>query len=316
MSRALYTSVSGLKAHQTKMDVISNNIANVNTYGYKTQRVTFRDSFYQSINNGSSSNAATGGLGGQNPSQVGYGVAVSTIDTNHGKTGFATTGYSNDAYINGEGMFIVGTLAAEGEGMGQIYYTRIGSFGFDESGYMVDPAGQLVCTVTVGEGDDGAYTQEDLMPIFVDTEAVGEEILPLTNITIQSNGLVTALGRDGYTYGFDGEGGVVALTGPDATEDSTDSCVAIALADVPNLGGMNMVGNGYYTPSGNAGDISYYQAGTNNMGDLKNGGLEMSGTDISQEFADMIMTQRGFQANSRIINVVDSMLEEVVNLKR
>lgn len=81
-----------------------------------------------------------------------------------------------------------------------------------------------------------------------------------------------------------------------------------------------MDGNSYYVPSGNAGltkdGLDYYQAGTNNMGSLKTGGLEMSATDISQEFSDMIMTQRGFQANSRIVSVVDSMLEEVVNLKR
>lgn len=313
MSRALYTSVSGLKAHQTKMDVISNNIANVNTYGYKTQRVTFRDSFYQSINSGSGSNAATGGLGGQNPSQVGYGVSVSTIDTNHGKTGFASTGYANDAYINGEGLYVVGTLNGEGGDMGQIYYTRIGSFGFDNSNYLVDSAGQLVCAVLVGEGEDGAYTQEDLQPIYVDMEAINEDVTPLTNITVQSDGRVTAKGNDGITYGFGEDGALVPLSGEGA---QTTGYLALALADVPNLGGMTMVGNGYYTPSGNAGDINYYQAGTNNMGDLKNGGQEMSGTDISQEFADMIMTQRGFQANSRIINVVDSMLEEVVNLKR
>lgn len=314
MSRALYTSVSGLKAHQTKMDVISNNIANVNTYGYKTQRVTFRDSFYTSLNGGSGSNAAIGGLGGQNPSQIGYGVVVGTIDTNHGKTGYASTGYANDAYINGEGLYVVGTLNGEDGEMGQVYYTRIGSFGFDEGGYMVDAAGQLVCAVTVGGDDDGAFAKEDLVPIYYDKETLDPpEALPLTNITIQSDGAITAEGKDGILYGFDGEGGIVPLSGENKAEDGF---LVIALADIPNYGGMNMIGNGYYTPSGNAGEINYYQAGTNNMGDLKNGGLEMSGTDISQEFADMIMTQRGFQANSRIINVVDSMLEEVVNLKR
>lgn len=314
MSRALYTSVSGLKAHQTRMDVLSNNIANVNTYGYKNQRVTFRDSFYQNIGSGSGSNAVNGGLGGMNPSQVGYGVAVSTIDTNHGKTGYASTGFASDAYINGEGMFIVGTLTEDGA-MGQVYYTRIGSFEFDNAGYLVDPTGQLICAVRVGEGEEGAYAQEDLLPIYYDPEEVEEGVLPLKNITIQANGVITALGTDGMTYGFDGEGGLVAMRDETGAE-VTEGFVAIALANVPNYSGMNMIGNGYYTPSGNAGEIEYFQAGTNNMGSLKTGGLEMSGTDISQEFADMIMTQRGFQANSRIINVVDSMLEEVVNLKR
>lgn len=325
MSRALFTAVSGLKSHQTKMDVIGNNIANVSTYGFKTSRTAFRDVFYQNMGSGGGSNAAIGGLGGQNPYQIGYGTMVSSIDTNQAKTGFASTGYASDCYVNGDGFFVVGTTTGE-EGdnnIGQIYYTRVGMFDFDSAGYLVDSTGQLVCGVQAGQGDTEETGQDALRPIYYDPEEQEDGVLPLKNITIGSDGVITCIGTDGITYGFSYEtpGELVPLSGDDI-EDANDiaeakkQCVAIALADISNPAGMEMVGNSYYTTTGNSGQVNFYQAGTHNLGSIKTSGLEMSGTDISQEFAEMIMTQRGFQANSRIVSVVDSMLEEVVNMKR
>lgn len=326
MSRALFTAVAGLKAHQTKMDVIGNNIANVSTYGFKTSRVTFRDVFYQNIGNGGGSNAATGGLGGQNPYQIGYGTMVATIDTNQSKTGFASTGDGRDCYLSGDGFFVVGTLNTDATGtvdtdqpMGEVYYTRLGTFDFDSAGYLVDGTGQLVCGIDSREDND----HEALRPIYYNPDretAANPERLPLKNITIGTDGLITATGNDGLTYGFsaEGDGQLIPLSGEGVTdlEASRAECVKIAVANVINPNGLEMIGNSYYKTTANAGTPEYYQAGTNNMGSIKTGGLEMSGTDISQEFAEMIMTQRGFQANSRIVTVVDSMLEEVVNMKR
>jgi flagellar hook protein FlgE len=303
------------------MDVIANNIANVNTYGYKTSRATFRDVFYQNISAGGGSNAAAGGLGGINPYQVGYGAAVASVDTNHANTGYATTNIGSDCYINGTGYFIVGSLqAGSTTDIGQVYYSRVGMFEFDEAGWLVDITGQLVCgipTPSAGSGGSGAnnsFTHAELRPIRIDYATLnGNPAMPLNNIKIGSDGVVSAVGADGITYAFTDTGDIVAISG---TTPATDGFMAIALAQVPNPAGLEMVGNSYYTTSGNTGEPLYYQTGTNNMGSLRTGGLEMSGTDISQEFADMIMTQRGFQANARIINVVDGMLEEVVNLKR
>lgn len=331
MSRALFTAVAGLKSHQTKMDVIGNNIANVSTYGFKTGRVTFRDVFYQNIGNGGGSNALSGGLGGQNPYQVGYGTMVATIDTNQTKTGFASTGIGSDCYLNGDGFFVVGTLNTDETGavntdqqIGQVYYTRLGSFDFDSAGFLVDGTGQLVCGIA-GTPDENGH--EALVPIYYNPNKTDDngatandnpDALPLKNITIGADGLISAMGNDGITYGFsaEGDGTLIALSGEGVDEDALDECVKIAVANILNPNGLEMVGNSYYTASANAGTPEYYQAGTNNMGAIKTGGLEMSGTDISQEFAEMIMTQRGFQANSRIVTVVDSMLEEVVNMKR
>jgi flagellar hook protein FlgE len=300
------------------MDVIANNIANVNTYGYKTSRATFRDVFYQNISAGGGSNAAAGGLGGMNPYQIGYGAAVASIDTNHANTGYATTNVGSDCYINGTGYFIVGALqSGSTTEFGQVNYSRVGMFEFDEAGWLVDITGRLVAGVPTGgtgSGPNDSFTQSELRPIRIDYEAAdGSGALPLNNIKIGSDGVVSAVGADGITYAFGEDGSLIAISGD---SPATDGFMAIALAQVPNPAGLEMIGNSYYTTSGNTGQPQYFQTGTHNMGSIKTGGLEMSGTDISNEFADMIMTQRGFQANARIINVVDGMLEEVVNLKR
>ncbi|MDR1070250.1 MAG: hypothetical protein LBL37_05690, partial [Gracilibacteraceae bacterium] len=216
------------------------------------------------------------------------------------------------------GYFIVGSLqAGSTTDMGQVYYSRVGMFEFDEEGWLVDITGQLVCgiqTGNTGSGANNSYEHAELRPIRIDYVALdGDPAMPLNNIKIGSDGVVSAVGADGITYAFDETGALVPISGTGA---ATDGFMAIALAQVPNPAGLEMIGNSYYTTSGNTGEPLYYQTGTYNMGSIRTGGLEMSGTDISQEFADMIMTQRGFQANARIINVVDGMLEEVVNLKR
>jgi flagellar hook protein FlgE len=300
------------------MDVIANNIANVNTAGYKASRATFRDVFYQNISSGGGSNAAIGGLGGTNPFQIGYGSSVASIDTNHANTGYSSTNIGSDCYINGTGYFTVGTLL-EGttDQFGPVYYTRVGMFEFDSAGWLVDVTGQLVCGVVVGDvgsGDNEEFLHDELHPIHIDYENVDPvEALPLNNIRIGSDGVVSAMGADGITYAFGPDGALIPISGENA-EDT--GFMAIALSNIPNPAALEMIGNSYYTTSGNTGEPQYYQTGTKNMGSIRTGGLEMSGTDIASEFADMIMTQRGFQANARIINVVDSMLEEVVNLKR
>ena len=101
MMRSLSSAVGGLRSHQTRMDTIGNNIANVNTYGFKSSRVTFSDVYYQSTSTGS---APTTQLGGTNPTQIGYGAAVATIDVLNSPSGMASTDRALDVYINGDGM--------------------------------------------------------------------------------------------------------------------------------------------------------------------------------------------------------------------
>lgn len=310
MSRALYSGVAGLKSHQTRMDVIANNISNVNSYGFKTSRVTFRDIFYQNMSSGSA--AQEGGMGGTNPSQIGYGSAVASIDRNDGRAGFANTGYAMDCYINGEGYFA--TYANDGEdGPEGILYSRIGMFGFDAAGNLVDSTGRYVVGIYNEDGLEGISGEDvdgALYKISYDPNAE-EDYLPLSNISIDQNGLITALGNDNNKYGFGEDGELVNLT-----EDPEAACLAVAIVNVDNPAGLTMEGDSYYALAPNSGRITYCLGGSNNTGSIRTGGLEMSGVDIAQEFSDMILTQRGFQANSRIITTVDSMLEEVVNMKR
>lgn len=127
MMRSLYSGVSGLKNHQTRMDVIGNNIANVNTIGYKKSRVIFKDTFYQAIRGAS---AATTERGGTNPMAVGLGVSLSSIDQIHTPTATTTTNKTEDLAVDGNGYFIL-------NGGGKSYYTRAGAFDFDESGKLV-----------------------------------------------------------------------------------------------------------------------------------------------------------------------------------
>lgn len=132
--RSLYSGVSGLKAHQTRMDVIANNIANVNTTAYKSSRVTFSDYYSQTISSGQSGNSTRGGT---NAMQIGLGSSVGSIDINMGQGSAQRTDRSLDCMINGEGFFILGSGT-------DTYFTRDGNFGLDSYGNLVTAGGMQV----------------------------------------------------------------------------------------------------------------------------------------------------------------------------
>ena len=118
MMRSLYAGITGLRSHQTRMDVIGNNIANVNTIAYKTSRVVFQDIYSQTIK---ASSAPTTNNGGTNPQQIGLGTAVASIDVLHTTNGSQYTGNTMDLSIEGDGYFVVTDV-------GGTYYTRAGNF--------------------------------------------------------------------------------------------------------------------------------------------------------------------------------------------
>ncbi len=128
MMRSMYASVSGLKVHQTMMDVIGNNISNVNTIGYKGSRVTFKEMLNQTLR-GASAPDMEQGKGGTNPLQVGLGVSLGSIDADMTSGNLLPTSKQSDVAIQGDGFFIV----SDGQ---QDYYTRVGSFSFDKEGYL------------------------------------------------------------------------------------------------------------------------------------------------------------------------------------
>jgi len=269
--RSLYSGVAGLRTHQTRMDVIGNNIANVNTYGYKSQRATFRDMYYQTTQAASE---------GKNSKQLGYGSQIGSIDTMMDQAGFASTDRPLDAYIDGEGFFVV----QDPQNTADVLYTRLGALSFmpdstDPTTFrLVDMNGNAV------KGLNGATLADVEVTNFND----------YTNVSVGSNGKIT---------GIDKTGAVQTLG-------------TIAVAKVPNPEGLSLQGNSYYRAIKNTGTIEYKEAGKEGVGGFVTGALEMSNVDLASEFTSMITAQRGYQANSRIISVVDSMLEELVNLKR
>lgn len=149
MMRSLYSGVSGLKNHQTRMDVIGNNISNVNTTGFKSSRVTFADSLSQTL---SGASAADGTKGGTNPKQIGLGSSVSAIDTLFTDGSVQSTGVNTDLCLSGSGLFIVKNGA-------DTYYTRNGNFKFDEQGYYVNSDGLKVQGWTVTKLGDAISTK-------------------------------------------------------------------------------------------------------------------------------------------------------------
>lgn len=134
MMRSMFSGVSGLRAHQTKMDVIGNNIANVNTVGFKGSTVSFQEVFSQTIQGAGS---PQGGIGGTNPRQIGLGASVSSMDVNHTKGSTQRTDNPTDLMIDGNGFFAV----TNDPTYQNRFYTRAGNFSVDKLGYMVTPGG-------------------------------------------------------------------------------------------------------------------------------------------------------------------------------
>ena len=145
MMRSLFSGVSGLQNHQTRMDVIGNNLANINTTGFKRNRVNFHDIFYQQLQGAA---RPTEVLGGVNPKEVGLGMSVASIDTIHIQGAFQTTGVPTDLAIQGTGFFVL-------DDRGSFLYTRAGSFGLDENGTLVNPANGMKVMGWMAEEVDG-----------------------------------------------------------------------------------------------------------------------------------------------------------------
>jgi flagellar hook-basal body protein len=150
MLRSMFSAVSGLRSHQTKMDVIGNNIANINTVGFKASRVTFQEVYNQTLKAASASTSATG-RGGTNAHSVGLGVSVASIDVFHTQGGAQRTDKATDLSLDGDGFFILSDGAKN-------YYTRAGNFDEDPYGYLVAANGLKVQGWTTRDSDGNIVT--------------------------------------------------------------------------------------------------------------------------------------------------------------
>lgn len=420
--RSMYSGVSGLRVHQLKMDVIGNNIANVNTIGYKRSQVTFQEVFSQVVKG---AGAPQGGRGGTNPQQIGLGLKIGSINTIFSKGASQRTDNPTDLMIDGEGFFMV----TDDPKYENIYYTRAGNFVLDKEGYLVTPDGFKVLGINesgeyapikinrsetappsasttiefIGNLDSRMQANDEFLTDTIVKDSLGNSYkvnfkftkatnanewdLDVVNVidlatgnavnpaptsstqklTFDSSGFlnsatktfeitftgmptyfgsdsgnsklvvdfskITQFANENDVKGFDvpdqnGQYGKSAgsLTGfaVDASGVITGSFTngekkplgQLALAKFDNPMGLQKVGSNFFESTPNSGEPQIGKPSSSGFGSINPGALEMSNVDLSMEFTEMITTQRGFQANSRVITTTDEMLQELVNMKR
>ncbi|MBP1931505.1 flagellar basal body rod protein FlgG [Ammoniphilus resinae] len=270
MITSLYSGISGMRGFQTKLDVIGNNIANVNTVGFKKSRVMFQDILSQTVAGATAPGDETGGI---NPRQIGLGVRTAAIDVVHSAGSPLTTNLTTDLSIDGDGYFVVAPTED-----GPQYLTRAGNFTRDANGNLVTSQGYFV---------------------------------------LSADGGIINIPREEYTsFSVDVNGNVVVTDAEGVTEPEY---AVIGTTTINNPGGLKKVGGSLYevTPNANPdGEFEILPVTENNAGAIISGQLEMSNVELTEEFSEMIVAQRGFQANARTITTSDSILEEIVNLKR
>ncbi|AGT31542.1 flagellar basal body rod protein FlgG [Geobacillus genomosp. 3] len=285
MLRSMYSGIGAMRNFQTKLDVIGNNIANVNTYGFKKGRTVFQDLMSQTISGASGPNA---GRGGTNPKQVGLGSQLAAIDTIHTQGSLQTTGRVLDLAISGDGFFILGELNNNRQLVNPLF-TRAGNFYLDKEGHIVNADGLYL----VGEGySNGTFTGFR------------------ARIQVPTDAQSMSIGADGVVNYVDSEGRLQVAG-------------RIRLAKFPNSDGLEKVGGNLFRETANSGTIIgeddewiAFPPQENGTGTIVSGALEMSNVDLAEEFTEMIVAQRGFQANTRIITTSDEILQELVNLKK
>ena len=406
MTGSMYAAIAGLKTHMQNLNVIGNNIANINTQGYKSSRSVFKSSIYTTMTGGSNGTTVTGG---RNPSQIGYGANIANIGIDMSTGNYSVTGNPTDIMIDGNGFLMVGDkdIAMNFTGQGStdvnvlksLDLTRVGDLDFKADGYLCNGDGRPVYGfLCIGYYEEG----EELPPgMKVGSPKYSDQLVPIRLPRVYTNtpedGGVSTIeigwpsnlvrgvddenaelggGENGnmhlLDYGsyIDADGNVIpseyeraSVTG--ITIDRTTGLITatcgdrnneiitigcIALGTVTNPNGVTNLGNNYYKAGEGSGDLRVSLCGgaAESMGishinsslitdeenpedgttisdalrirdsdtELISNGLEQSKTDLAQEIASMIVTQRGYQANTRIVTVTDSMLEELVNMKR
>jgi flagellar hook protein FlgE len=418
MMRSMFAAISGLKNHQTFMDVVGNNIANVNTVGFKQSRVTFQDILSQTVRGASGPQA---GLGGVNPEQVGLGVLISGIDTIQTQGTLQSTGKLTDMAIQGDGYFVMN----DGK---QNFYSRDGAFDLGIDGTMVNPSSGMHVmgwqanpltgvintalpptniTVPVGAGMTGRASTSLTVSGNLDSNTAAAGTVALSSTVYDSLGnaipvtftftksatpdqwtITAASASTSVTAGgvttlpnpasvnFNPQGRVIttapgtlqsisfglnngattpqtvtvdlsAMTQlastPSSLSSNTDGASAgslttftvgqagditgiysngykqplgqIALASFSNPSGLMKSGGNLFQSSANSGTANIGTPVSNGRGSIATGFLEGSNVDLAQQFTNMIMAERGFQANSKVITTSDEILQDLVNLK-
>ena len=344
MLRSLYSGISGMKVNQTKLDVIGNNLANVSTTAFKGSRVNFSTTISQTLG---SASAASDSLGGVNGKQIGLGEQISSIDKIMSQGSMQSTSRSLDVAVDGSGYFMVaagpeltgGTndkITIDDNGIdampanSSVAYTRDGSFVLDNEGNLLTSKGYRVLgfamkttdTKNNNNGDnirpDGTvlYVESNNNTVSVDNQLVSLKI-PDKVTKIDKAGQETKVAVKSFNISSDG-----LITGVLETGEIT-ALGQIAMSSFKNEVGLTDIGNNMYEPSGSSG-AAIISSGKNSptnrnssgYGDILQGYLEMSGVDMAEQFTDMIVATKAFQAAGKTITTGDEILSEIINLKR
>src|SRR5918911_3553248 len=418
MMRSMFSAISGLKNHQTFMDVVGNNIANVNTTGFKQSRVTFQDILSQTVRGAS---GPQGGRGGVNPEQIGLGVLISGVDTIQTQGTLQSTGKLTDMAIQGDGYFVM----SDGK---QSFFSRDGAFDVGIDGTLVNPSSGLrvlgwqadpltgavntslpACPIPIPVGAGMTGKASTTLTASGNLDAGASTTAPNNTVALQST-IYDSLGNphaisitfthtaaDTWTVGpLTSPDGTLTLTGgtplkfntagkydttpgantpgsmtlaltspngsaapftfsldmtqmtqlastPSSLSSNTDGASAgslttftvgqagditgvysngykqplgqIALASFSNPSGLVKSGGNLFQSSANSGTPSIGVPDSAGRGQIATGFLEGSNVDLAQQFTNMIMGERGFQAHSRVITTSDEILQGLVNIK-
>ena len=344
MLRSLYSGISGMKVNQTKLDVIGNNLANVSTTAFKGSRVNFSTTISQTLG---SASAASDSLGGVNGKQIGLGAQISSIDKIMSQGSMQSTSRSLDVAVDGSGYFMVATgpaltgdandsITIANNGIGNmpannsVAYTRDGSFVLDNEGNLLTSKGYRVLGFAMKTNDNnnnnnGDNIRPDGTVLYVEsnnqTEAIDDKLVSLKipdKVTkIDKAGKETQVAVKSFNISSDG-----LITGVLETGEIT-ALGQIAMSSFKNEVGLTDIGNNMYEPSGSSG-AAIISSGKNSptnrnssgYGDILQGYLEMSGVDMAEQFTDMIVATKAFQAAGKTITTGDEILSEIINLKR
>ena len=284
MMRGMFAAISGLKQHQTMLDATANDIANVNTIGYKSSRVTFADSLTQ-LQRGAAAPGTTNG--GSNAAQIGLGVTLGSVDNIMTGGATQTTGNPYDVAIQGEGMFELGQGdVSTNPNLAPTEYTRAGNFTLNSNGYLTTQSGQYVVGATAPSNNSSST------PTYINVPPGS------TNVAVGQDGSVTYTDENASSPTF----------------GQTVNAGYISLATFPNDAGLERDGGSLWSATAASGAPTTGTPSVAGFGQTLSGNLEMSNVDMATEFTNMITAERTYQANSKVITTADSMLQTLVNM--
>lgn len=272
---SFYISLSGLKAAQSDLSTISNNVANAGSTSFKRSRVSFGDIF------ASAPMQTTTQAAGQGVRQI-----ASQQQFTQGT--LETSDKTLDLAITGEGFFTVQT-PPPGQ---KITYTRNGAFGIDLNRFVVDTTGSRL-QVLEAAADGTPVNTTDLSDLVIPLTHPDDATVQLSSVGVSETGLVTATFADG----------------------SIENLGIIAMATFPSQEGLRQQGDAHWTPTQKSGEATYGPGNNGLFGSVRSGTLERSNVDITEELVALISAQRNFQANSKAIETASSMTQSIINLR-